>query len=165
MSKINKKALKSGKVLRYLRDAFLNDQTVMNLSPLFDCLIDSDLYVPMNVIMSNEDINTFKNSNVGDVVSLNNNIRMKPDWLKINAESEELYFPIFSSIDEPTDNYRKNFSWINLSLDDCIKFVRSNEKCIGLVLDAFTKPVVITDKVFNALESILKECRKEENNK
>ena len=89
MSKVNKEALKSGKVLRYLRNAFLNDQTVMNLSPLFDCLIDSDLYVPMNVIMSNEDINTFKNSNVGDVVSLNNNIRMKPDWLKINDESEE----------------------------------------------------------------------------
>ena len=87
------------------------------------------------------------------------------EWLKINDESEELYFPIFSSIDEATDNYRKNFSWINLSLDDCIRFVRGNEKCIGLVLDAFTKPVVITDKILDALESILKERRKKENNK
>lgn len=162
MVKVDKETLKNGKVLRALRDRFLENQTIENLSPLFACMIDSDLYVPMNLNISKEDIGAFKNSKVGDNISLKNSMKMKPDWLKNGADSDELFFPVFSSVEEATEEYGKNFSWINLSLDDCIKFARSNDKCIGIVLDAYTKPCVITGPLLDALEGMLVDVRKSE---
>ena len=162
MVKVDKETLKNGKVLRALRDRFLENQTIENLSPLFACMIDSDLYVPMNLNISKEDIGAFKNSKVGDNISLKNSMKMKPDWLKNGPDSDNLFFPVFSSIEEATEEYSKNFSWINLPLDDCIKFARNNEKCIGIVLDAYTRPYVITGDFLNALEDMMNEVRKEE---
>ena len=165
MAKVDKETLKSGNVLRVLRNRFLENPIVDNLSPLFACMIDSDLYVPMNLNMSDEDMNIFKNSKVGDVVTVNNQMKMKPDWLKNGADSDELFFPVFSSVEEATEEYGKNFSWINLSLDDCIKFARNNDKCIGIVLDAYTKPCVITGPLLDALENMLVDVRKSEEEK
>ena len=162
MEKVDKETLKDGKVLRALRDRFLENTTLENLSSLFKCLIDSDLYVPMNLNIMDEDIEILKSSKVGDEISLKNEIRMKPDWLKTRIEAEELFLPIFSSIDEAPEEYSKNFSWINLPLDDCILFVRNNKKCVGLVLDAYTKPYAITGDIFNVLENMLKDIRKSE---
>lgn len=162
MAKVDKELLKDGNVLRVLRDRFLDNPTLENLGPLFECLIDSDLYVPMNLNIAEEDIEIFKNSKAGDEIKLKNNIGMKPDWLKTSADSEELFFPVFSSVEEATEEYSKNFSWINLSLDNCISFVRNNDKCIGLVLDAYTKPYAITGDILNALENMLIDIRKAE---
>lgn len=162
MTKVDKESLKSGNVLRALRDRFLGDPTVENIGPLFACMIDSDLYVPMNLNISIEDAEAFKNAKVGDELSLNNPMKMKPDWLKNGTDSDVLYFPVFSSIDEATENYRKNFSWTNLSLDDCIEFIRGNNKCVGLVLDAYTNPCVITGDLLNVLKNMMNEVRKNE---
>lgn len=164
MMNVDKETLKDGKVLRALRDRFLNNPKIENLGPLFACMIDSDLYVPVNLSISDEDARVFKNSKAGDEISLKNSMKLKPDWLKCELDSDELFFPVFSSIEEATEDYRKNFSWINLSLDDCIKFARSNVKCIGIVLDAFTKPYAITDDLLDALENMLKDIRKCEKN-
>lgn len=92
-------------------------------------------------------------------------MKMRPDWLKKEVDSDDLFLPVFSSVDEATDEYNKNFSWINLSLDDCIEFVKSNDKCIGIVLDAYTKPFVITGDLLKILEDILKDYRKNEEDK
>lgn len=162
MAKVDKETLKDGKVLRALRDRFLDNQTIENLSPLFECMIDSDLYVPMNLNISKEDIETFKNSKAGDDITLKNSMSMKPDWLKNGPDSDNLFFPVFFSIEEATEDYSRNFSWTNLPLDDCIKFARSNEKCIGIVLDAYTRPYVITGEFLNALEDMMNDVRKEE---
>ncbi len=164
MAKVDKEILKSGNVLRVLRNRFLENPIVDNLSPLFACMIDSDLYVPMNLNISDDDMNIFKSSKVGDVVSLTSQMKMKPDWLKSGPDSDELFFPVFSSVEEATEEYGKNFSWINLSLDDCINFARGNDKCIGIVLDAYTNPCVITGPLLNALENMLIDVRKSEEN-
>lgn len=165
MTIVDKEVLKSGNVLRGLKDRFLDNPKVENISPLLACMIDSDLYVPMNLNISVEDAKTFKNSKVGDKVSLKNKMKMRPDWLKNEDESDDLFLPVFSSVDEATEEYNKNFSWINLSLDECIEFVKSNDKCIGIVLDAYTKPFVITGDLLKILEDTLKDFRKNEEDK
>ena len=72
----------------------------------------------------------------------------------------------FSSIEEAPIEYREKYSWINVPIDNCLSFVKSNESCIGLVLDAFTNSFAITEELLNAFENTLKEIReKEQENK
>lgn len=42
MTIVDKEVLKSGNVLRGLRDRFLDNPKVENISPLLACMIDSD---------------------------------------------------------------------------------------------------------------------------
>ena len=155
MVTVNKEELKDGKVLKFLKCTFLENPSIENLTALIACLIDSELYVPMNLSLSTADEEKFMNSEADDTVKLKDKMRMKPDWLKIDMESEELFFPIFSSISEVPENYYKNFSWINLPLSTCLEFARSNSKCIGFVLDAYTENFILTGQELDYLEKIL----------
>ena len=160
MSRTSKEVLKDGKVLNELIQRFIKEPTGENLYSVLLCLIDSDLYVPMNMNISIEDIELLKNSKVGEEISLNNDLRFKPDWLK-NPNNNKLYFPIFSTVKDATEEYSKNFSWINLDIDTCINLADSNNECSGLILNAFTTPIIIEDDIYK----VLKEALKEERNK
>jgi hypothetical protein len=153
-----KEELKDGKILNQLIQRFLNDSKIETFYPILLCLIDSDVQVPMNLIISDEDAETMKNSKVGDTVSLKNDARFRPDWLK-SEQSNKLYFPIFSTIEDATEEYSKNFSWMNLNIDTCLNFVENNKDCSGLILNAFTTPIVIEGEILELLKETLKETR------
>lgn len=131
-----------------------NMETILEFLP---CLIDSRLYVPMNVSISNNDFNNLANVKEGDVISLNNNVIATPDLLK---NGNDLFYPIFSNLEEIPNNYKEKFSWIEKPIDDCLNFLKKNTECTGLVLDAFSKPVVIADKLLGALNNLLDNTRK-----
>ena len=156
-----KKDLENGKVLNELIKRFVDEPKGENLYPVLLCLIDSDVQVPMNMVISEEDMKKMENSNVGDELSLSNEVRMRPDWLQ-NPNTNKLYFPIFSTIEDATEEYSSNFSWINMDIDTCINFVEDNEECSGLILNAFTTPIVIEDDIYKILKKTLEEARKEE---
>ena len=91
-------------------------------------MLHCGLQVPMNMIISDEDAETMKNSKTGDEIQLKQDLRFKPDWLK-NPSNEKLYFPIFSSVEEATENYSKNFSWLELDIKSCLEFVNEKKDC------------------------------------
>ncbi|MDD4690608.1 MAG: SseB family protein [Eubacteriales bacterium] len=101
---------------------------------------DSQIIVPMNVMMSKVDEEMFMNVKVADEVSTHDNIRLKPDILQ---NGENFFFPIFSSAEQIPEDYGSHFSAINLSVLQCIEMAKSYEKVCGLVLDAFTEPMVL----------------------
>ena len=131
-----------------------NMETILEFLP---CLIDSRLYVPMNVSISNNDLKNLANAKEGDVISVNNNIIATPDILK---NGNDLFYPIFSNLEEIPNHYKEKFSWVEKPIDACLNFLKNNTECIGLVLDAFSKPVVITDKLLEALNNLLDNARK-----
>ena len=162
MSKDNEDVLKDGAVLKELAHRFIDNPSVETIGPVISCLIDSSyLQVPMNLIMTDEDKELLKKVNTGDTFHLNNDVRMRPDYLQ-DPETEKLYFPIFSSVEEAGEDYSKHFSWINLDIDTCIDFVEHNENCSGILLNAFTTPIVIEDELYNILKKKMKETRKED---
>ena len=110
MARASKEDLKNGKVLNALIERFVNESTIENLYSLLLCLIDSDIQVPVNAIISEEDAKAIKESKVGDEYSLKNDLRLKPDWLK-DPNTGKLYFPIFSTVEDATEDYSKNFSY------------------------------------------------------
>lgn len=161
MARASKETLKNGKVLNELIQMFIKDPKGETLYPVFLCLIDSDLQVPMNLIISDEDAKKLKNQKVGDEVTFDNDLRMRPDWLQ-SPETKKLYFPIFSTIEEAGKDYSDNFSWINMDIDTCINFADDNKDCSGLILNAFTTPIVIEGAILDSLKEILERERHEE---
>lgn len=137
---IEAKTLESGKVLLYLKHNFIENRSQETLFPLLSCLRDSQVIVPMNVIMSEADEDMFMNVKVGDVVSTNDEIRLKPDILQ---NGDNFFFPMFSNAEQIPEDYGSHFSTINLSVLQCIEMAKSYEHVCGLVLDAFTDPVVL----------------------
>lgn len=137
---IDAKALESGEVLLYLKRSFLEKRSTETLIPVLSCLRDSQVIVPMNVTMSKEDEEMFMNVKAGDTVKTSGQIRMKPDILQ---NGENFFFPMFSNAEQMPEDYRAHFSTINLSVLQCIQMAKSYEQVCGLVLDAFTEPLVL----------------------
>lgn len=144
MSKASKELLSDGKVLNTLVERFTNSPSIDNLESVFLCMIDSDLCVPVKYDKKN-----------------NKDVKIMPDWLRVPGENK-VYFPVFSNVEESGSDYSKNFEWLNIPLDDCLEFVDNNKNCIGLVLNAFTTPIEITDEALIGLKTILKETREYE---
>ena len=149
---VNKEGLKSGKVLIIMKERFLNNRTRETMLQFMDCLTDCEVWVPMNLKIEEEDANQFKNCQVGDVVELKNDMRMRPDWLKNGGK---LFFPIFSNVEEATEAYSKNFSWINMDISRVISFFESKPEATGIVLDAFTMPLELDRELVGVLKSII----------
>ena len=161
MPRATKDVLKDGKIMNELIQRFIKEPNGENLFPILLCLIDSDLQVPMNLTLSEEDMDKLQNVEIGEELSLDNDLRMRPDWLQ-DPDSKKLYFPIFSTIEEAGKEYSENFSWINMDIDTCINFVEDNKECSGLILNAFSTPIVIEGEIFEILKRKLIEERKED---
>lgn len=161
MARVSKEELKDGKILNELIQRFVNEPKGENLYPVLLCLVDSDVQVPMNAIISEEDAEAMKKSKVGDELSLQNELRFRPDWLQ-DPNTQKLYFPIFSTIKDATEDYSKNFSWMNMDIDTCINFADDNKDCSGIILNAFTTPIVIEGDIYKILKDLLEEERKPE---
>lgn len=165
MDKPSKEVLKSGKVLRLLKNRFLENPNRENIIPLFNCLIDSDLYVPMKANIDPFDEEKFKKAKAGDEIILSNDISLKPDFLLLKENKNILFLPIFSSVSEAGEDYGDYFSWINFSLDQCFELIKNNPKAEGFILDPFSNQMMITKELLDVLEDMLKLTRKVERNK
>lgn len=161
MTRASKETLKNGKVLNELIQMFIKEPKGESLYPVLLCLIDSDLQVPMNLVLSDEDMAKLQDVKIGEELSFDNDLRMRPDWLQ-SPETKKLYFPIFSTIEEAGKDYSENFSWINMDIDTCINFADDNKECSGLILNAFTTPIIIEGAILDTLKEILERERHEE---
>ena len=76
--------------------------------------------------------------------------RLKPDIL----QKEDAYFyPCFSETQDIPKDYYDRFSWLQLSLTDCLFAAEGIESfpVRGIVLDAFSDPVEIDQGAFEAI--------------
>lgn len=137
---MDSKTLEDGKILLYLKHNFFKSQNEDSLFAVLSCLRDSQVIVPMNATLSKKDEEMFLDAKVGDTVSSHNDIRLKPDILQ---NGDKFFFPMFSNKEQIPEGYRSNFSTVNLSVLQCIEMGKSYEKTSGLVLDAFTEPMII----------------------
>lgn len=151
-----KKALESGNVLAGLLNNFVNNPVDDTLYPFLNCLIDSDLWIPMHVEMSKEDEELLKNSKKGEEIKTIEDIKMKPDILK---SGDELFFPIFTQMEQVPEEYKENFSWAKMPLISCIELCEATENCEAIVIDAFTSKF----EIHKELQEFLKKGIEEKN--
>ena len=159
--KVRKEELEDGKVLNTLIDRFIISKSIDDLEAIFLCMIDSELIVPIDSNMKKKDIEIL-NKLIEDKQYINKKaIEIRPDWLKPEGE-EKVLLPVFSNDKETPKNYRDSFLWIPLTIDDCLKMVKENKNCQGIVLNAFTNPIEIKGELLEALKTMHQEIREYE---
>ena len=88
---------------------------------------------------------------VGEELTNQDQIRMVPDILQ---NGDNFFFPVFSTA-EAMGEYGDNFSKLEKHFLAAVSLARNNEKNVkGIVLNAFSTPVVINLELFELVESM-----------
>jgi len=135
-------------------------RTQLNLIKLARILRDSFVWVPFNMIMSDEDYETLSkavldaadkgeiDSIIGQEFTAHDNIRMVPDILQ---NGDNFFFPVFTS-DEEIGEYGEHFSKIQSHFLEAMNLARNNDKNVcGIVMNAFSESFVIPIELFDII--------------
>lgn len=113
-----------------------------NYMAVLSGLREAELWIPMTVSASKADEDKFLNAKQGDTVTTEDSIHMKPDILK--DEKGILYLPVFTDQAEAPEDYRKHFSWIQISFTDCCAYIVKSNECGGIAVNAFSYSFTVT---------------------
>ena len=153
--------LEDGSVLRSAISKFNEDRNQDNLIDVMELLRDSYVWIPCNAILSEEDQAKFEkqieetngniDSLIGEIFTNEESIRMVPDILQ---NGEDFFFPVFTS-EEAMGEYGNSFSKLQKHFLEAIPLARNNDKKpVGIVIDAFSEPMVIDKELFEVIENM-----------
>ena len=147
------KVLENGVVLTYLIREHHHKRSEESFMSLLTCLGDDPpVWVPMNMTVSQEDIENILNMSAGGEVTTKQPIRMKPDIL-VNPAGQK-FFPVFSRKEETPEEYQNGFSWLQIPFSQCVPMVLHREELEGIVLNGFTESVVLVRGMVEILRGI-----------
>lgn len=151
--KVSPKTLENGKVLCYLKLRFLEDiGDEQAMAALLSCLRDSNVWVPCQVRMEAEDLEQFQAAKAGEVITTQEETRLAPDILR--AKDGALYFPMFSQREQIPEEYGAHFSLLSIPALRCLSMAHAAEDVEGLVLDAFTRPLMLPFQIADTLPEL-----------
>jgi len=144
-----------GRILTELVERHYVDPTHESLYAILKCLRGSMVLVPAQMKMSDRDAQNrpdVATLQPGDVIVCEDEVRMKIDILK-NSDGTEFFFPVFSNIEQMPVEYAVQFTLLNISFIQCVDYALSMEHVKKMVLNAFTKPVVIQENLLEYVKS------------
>ncbi len=160
---ITEELLEDGTYLQRAVKICSKNRTPLNMIKLAKILRYSNVWIPCNQIMSEADrANAEKivmealeaggpDALVGKEFVTKDEVRMIPDILQ-NGDS--LFFPVFAAM-EDMGEYGNNFSKVARPFTKAVKLAKNNEKPLeGIVINAFTDPVVIPNELFGLVEEM-----------
>lgn len=164
IEKIDPKSLEDGKQLKDAIHRFHEGDDKDALFWIFQILRDSDVWIPCNVIVGEEDQKAVEqmieeagddlDSMIGKTFTSQQNIRMIPDVLEKDGQR---FFPVFTT-EEDMSEYGEHFSKLQQSFMDVLRIARNNdqfeEKLTGIVINAFTEPFVLPEELYEAVEKM-----------
>ncbi len=169
---ITAELLADGSFLKKAVEICNRNRTQMNMVKLMKILRDSWIWVPCNAIMSEADndsvlkmIQEAEDSGgldtlVGKTITNQDYIRMVPDILQ---NGEYFFFPVFSTAEEMGE-YGENFSKVQRHFLEAVNLARNNEKKVtGIVINAFTEPLVITMDLLDIIADMDSAIKNPEN--
>ena len=158
-AKITEEDLADGKMLEAAVTRFNSERNEPNFLDVLEILRDSYVWVPCNAIMSEADQARLEalvkekdlDSLVGVDFVAHDETRLVPDILQ---NGEAFFFPIFSNA-EAMGEYGNHFSKVQKHMLEVIPLARNNERELaGIVLNAFTEPFVLDQKVWDVVENM-----------
>ena len=140
-------------------DAFESDRSQEMLLTILWYLKAALLWVPCNAVLSERDQKLVEEMVEGQEDNLDSlkgeswqpmdDIRLVPDIL---MNGDEYFFPAFTSCEEMGE-YGDGFSKVQKHVMGIINMAKNNEKDIeGIVINAFTKPFVVSKELFSIIE-------------
>lgn len=67
-------------------------------------------------------------------------------------EQKELLLPIYSSTNEIVAENYENFTWLNISINECLRIMGKNKEIKGIVLDPLTDAIEIKTSLLKLLQ-------------
>ena len=160
---ITAELLEDGSFLKRAVGICNRNRTQLNMIKLLRILRDSWVWIPCNAIMSDTDYEIMEkavkaaeageglDSLVGQEFTTKDEVRMVPDILQ---NGDEFFFPVFTT-DEEMGEYGEHFSKIEKHFLEAMILARNNEKNVtGIVINAFTEPVLINRELFEIVEGM-----------
>lgn len=159
--KITAEDLADGTMLKDAVKAFNTERNMQNFLNVLEILRDSLVWVPCRAKMSEEDEARFAkmiedcgddlNAIVGAEFVNNDPMRLIPDILQ---NGDGFFFPAFSS-EEEAGEYGGQFSMVQKHMLEVLRLAKNNDKNLsGIVLNAFTDPFVLEEKIYDVFEKM-----------
>ena len=145
----NNQPATANKMKAAIAAVYENEEDVERILEVLRLLKEGVFWVPVAIRLSPEDQEMFLNAAKGDSISLNSDVRMRPDYLR-NADGL-LYFPAFTDQEETEEAYRYRFSWIQIPGKDIIDATISNSSLAGVVINGFSQTFTVNRELLDFL--------------
>ena len=147
---VDREALRSGRILLELSNAFVQNGCRETLLPLLSCLRDSMVWIPMKMTVSERDQERLLKIKEGQQWKNKDEVQVEPNILR--SPDGKLWLPIFSQESQIPAEYKKDFSMAEWPMLQCLEMAHRAENLEGIVLDPFTEhnvtmPFFIVDMV------------------
>ncbi len=139
---------RNGTLLKHFIDKYHKRKNKDNYLLVIRCLYECYIWIPIKVIISDEDKKTFFEGKAGDTISIKNNVLMEPEILQ--SEEDKFYLPIFSSIDQMGKEY-ENSSKTQRSFIEAVQMAVRREYVSGIALDPLGQQFIIEKELFKYL--------------
>lgn len=158
---ITAKDLEDGKMLKWAISVFNENPTMEKCLKILALLRDSYVWIPCSSVMSDNDQKRMAkmiNEANGDLDKLKgmnfvtkDEMRLIPD---IFQRGEELFFPVFSSIEE-MDECEGKFSKVEKHFLEALSLAKNNKNNLsGIVINAFSEPFVLDKELWHIIEEL-----------
>lgn len=152
----------NGKVLEYLIEKHHVERSEASMMSVIHALQESNVWVPMTVKLSEEDVQALMNVKKSEMVTTKNGMKMQPAMLK--TQDDEWYYPVFTSKEQAPEAYRKGISMVNLSFRQYAMAALNNPNIKGMVVNAFEKSFVLPKDFLMAMTNTFTEAHKLDKN-
>ena len=155
------KEFEDGTLLKEAISRHIKENTYGSYLNVLELLRDSVVWIPFNMVLSEEDQKEFNktveeakghlDSLVGKTLTTKDAVRFVPDIL---TDGENSFFPVFTSQEEMGE-YGNKFSKLQNDFLEVIKLARNNEADIkGIVINGFSEQMIITAESFAFIEQL-----------
>ena len=143
MEYVTREMLAGGETLLQLKNTFLNEQSGGNFMAMLACIMDSVVWVPGKLVLSDEDMNQVIGGHVGDVLRNSDAVRFVPTLFEIASGEgngpKSHYYPMFTNEAQIPRDFSDSNSLVAMTGAECIRRARASKDAAGVVLDPFTE--------------------------
>lgn len=139
--------LQNGSVLTALLHKFKTVQDQESLFAVLSCLKDSNVYIPVHMLLKDNDITAFqKKSNERMKVSV------KP--VLLTGSNGEKLFPVFSSHSEIPESFETENDFLQVSFLNIMHMFHQNKDINQIIVNPYSDKVLLNDKLVAMIEDL-----------
>lgn len=135
-------------------------QRMIKLLAILAHLSENSVWVPCTARYSQDDAIKLMNAKKGDKFSFEE-LGMKPDILQ--HTSGKKFFPVFSTKEAAPEEYRNNFSWMNLPFINCCDLTKNHPETDEIVINAFSNSLTLTSQLIEMINNHRDDGKKDNN--
>lgn len=138
---MKKEMLANGEIVTELIKDFLINKTENNLKTLMMCLRDAEVFVSVEMELSEADKKRFMEAKEGEKIQPKDKVKIKPGLIK--TKDGKIYFPVFTKEDRIPESRKKRALSMRIPFVESIKMALGTDNIEAMLVNAFTENFVL----------------------